>query len=339
MEIRHLRYFLAVVDEGGVNRAAEALHVAQPSLSQALRKFESMQGTQLFHRIGRGLVLSPAGEALVGPARMILREVEEAESALRDIKTVRKGRVDIATLSDISTEPLSIWIGQFRAQHPEVSFRISEHDSVTSVVRTVQQGLSEVGVIPHPIGADNGLSEQFVVRQQFVLALPPALDGFPDGPVTVSGLAELPLVMGASGDSTASHIIDHLRHNGIEPRIAVEAPHRGALMRIVAANGGAAIVPLRIAVETARHRGIIVRELSPPLTRELGMIRRHSRMTEAASAFLHYSQKLLQQWYGSLERHSAQGLDLVSAGSQTVSAIDRNIRRRRVPVPKPLTDQ
>jgi LysR family nitrogen assimilation transcriptional regulator len=71
-----LRYFLTIAEEGSVTRAATRLHVAQPSLSQALRAFERELGVQLCHRVGRGLRLSQAGEALIGPARQILRATD-----------------------------------------------------------------------------------------------------------------------------------------------------------------------------------------------------------------------------------------------------------------------
>jgi DNA-binding transcriptional LysR family regulator len=75
MDDRRLRYFLTVVEEGSVTSAARRLHVAQPSLSQALRALESELGAELFHRVGRGLRLSAAGEALIGPARQALRAI------------------------------------------------------------------------------------------------------------------------------------------------------------------------------------------------------------------------------------------------------------------------
>ena len=85
MDDRRLRYFISVVDEGGVTRAAERLHVAQPSLSQALRVFEDELGVKLFDRVGRGLRLTSAGEALVGPARQILRSIDDARNAVSGV--------------------------------------------------------------------------------------------------------------------------------------------------------------------------------------------------------------------------------------------------------------
>lgn len=327
MELRHLRYFLAVVDEGGVNKAASALHVAQPSLSQALRKFEKSLGTQLFHRVGRGLVLSPAGEALVGPARIILRDVADAENAVTDVRAARRGRVDVATLSDVSTEPLSSWIAQFRTRHPGVTFRVSEHETVASIVQAVHQGSSEIGMLPLPIGTGSGLVERFVVRQQFVAVLPPGSPHDAPGPIAATDLRDTPLVMGEPEGATAAYIGAYLRDNGVEPMIAVEVPQGGAVMPIVVLGGGAAIVPLRLAVE-ARAHGAVVRELDPPLTRTLGMIHRAGRVSETTVEFLSVADELLKQWYGSLERHRAEGASLVDAATLTTDAIHRRARAR-----------
>ncbi|GAA5114151.1 LysR family transcriptional regulator [Pseudonocardia adelaidensis] len=89
MDLRQLEYFLAVVEHGGVHRAA-ALHVAQPSLSQSLRRLERDLQADLFHRVGRGLVLAPAGEALIGPARQMLAL---PRAGLRPADRARDGRV------------------------------------------------------------------------------------------------------------------------------------------------------------------------------------------------------------------------------------------------------
>ena len=82
MDIRQLKFFLAVVDHNGFSRAAAHLLVAQPSLSQAIASFERELGMPLFHRIGRGVVLSEAGSALVGPARVVLRDLDEAKAIM-----------------------------------------------------------------------------------------------------------------------------------------------------------------------------------------------------------------------------------------------------------------
>src|SRR5271165_1022449 len=98
MNERRLRAFLAVVDEGTVTAAAERLHVAQPSLSQTLRALERELATELFHRVGRGLVLSSAGRELVGPARAALRALEQARAAVADVTGVEAGSLELTAL-------------------------------------------------------------------------------------------------------------------------------------------------------------------------------------------------------------------------------------------------
>ena len=98
MDVRQLTYFLAVVDHGGFTRAAEQLLIAQPSLSQTIKGLERELGVPLFHRIGRRVVLSEAGEELVGPARVVVRDLEAARSAVDDLRGVRSGRLDVVAM-------------------------------------------------------------------------------------------------------------------------------------------------------------------------------------------------------------------------------------------------
>ena len=118
VEIRQLEYFLAVVDHGGITRAASVLHISQPSLSQAIRGLERELRITLFHRVGRGLVLSPSGEALVGPARHAIRSVEQAADLMHQLQRLEGGRVDICALPSLGSEPVAAWVGYLRRQHP-----------------------------------------------------------------------------------------------------------------------------------------------------------------------------------------------------------------------------
>ena len=129
MDERRLRYFLAIIDEGSITGAAKRLHVAQPSLSQALRAFEVELGVELFHRVGRGLRLSGAGEALVGSARQILRSIDEARDAIAGVVDLRTGTLDIAALATLAVDPMAPLIGRFRERYPGVQVRVYEPET------------------------------------------------------------------------------------------------------------------------------------------------------------------------------------------------------------------
>ncbi|MEE2058579.1 LysR family transcriptional regulator [Rhodococcus artemisiae] len=326
MDLRQMEYFLAVVDNGGVNRAAAALRVAQPSLSQAVRKLEKDLGTELFHRVGRGLVLAPAGEALVGPARMILRDAEAAANAVRSAGRPSGGRIDIAAISDMSTDPLSVWVARFRARNHDVQFRIDERDDAADVIDLVRSGACELGFLPMPI-AGGDLVTADLVRQNFVLVCPPGTDALWPDPVPADALAGVPFVMSERGTATRDYLDETLRLRGVEPRIVVEVPQRGAVLPIVMAGGGAAIIPLRIALEAHRHNGV-VRELSPHLSRQLGVVHRPGRMTAAARAFLDFSRRSFEMWLQNLEAHRAAGHSLFDSALLSMQEADRRVRER-----------
>src|SRR3954454_16136903 len=105
MELRQLEYVLAVVDEGGFTRAADASHVSQPSLSQGIRSLERELGVELFHRLGRSVRLTAAGEALLDPARQIMRQVETIKAAAAQVAGTSAGHLDLVALPTLAVDP------------------------------------------------------------------------------------------------------------------------------------------------------------------------------------------------------------------------------------------
>ncbi|MFW0796817.1 LysR family transcriptional regulator [Gordonia sp. CPCC 205515] len=326
MDMRQLEYFLAVVEHGGVNRAAAALRVAQPSLSQAIRKLEKDLGTELFHRVGRGLVLAPAGEALVGPSRLILREAEAAENTVRSVGQGRRGRIDIATISDISTDPLSVWVARFRSEVPDVRFHIEERDDTADVVDLVRSGACEVGFAALPFTGTE-LSTEELVEQHFVLVCPPGTDAYWPDPTPIEALSGVPFVMGERGTTTRDYIESALGAHGVEPRVVIEVPQRGALLPMVMAGGGAAIASLRTAIDT-RHRGGVIRELSPGLSRRLGMVHRPGRLTATTAEFLSFARGSINLWTDGIATNKQLGHSLVAAAELNAQAADERLCAR-----------
>lgn len=325
LDLRQLEYFLAVVEHGGVHRAARALHVAQPSLSQALRKLEKDLGAELFHRVGRGLVLASAGDALVGPARTILREVESARNAVRDVTAVRGGTIEIAAQSDLSADPLSVWVARFRTVYPEVRFRIDEREEPGDVAALVRSGACELGILSAPL-PNAELVGEVLVDQRLVLACPPGTEPQWSDPVSIASLSNVPFVLGEKGTAGRDFVETALREHGVEPTVVVEVRQRAAVLPIVQAGGGVAVLPLRIAVE-AMHRGVVVRELAPSLTRGIGVLHRASPLTPAAQTFLAHAKQSLREWLGAVDRRTKVGDTLVGAAAATVAAMDRNVRQ------------
>jgi len=283
MDERRLRYFLAVVDHGSVTAAAQRLHVAQPSLSQALRAFESELGVQLFRRIGRGLRLSTAGEALVGPARHILRAIDEARNAITGVLELQTGTLEIAALATLAVDPMAGLIGRFRASHPGVEVRVLEPESVDRVSALVREGACELGAAHLPLSRDK-LSAHALGEQELQFVLPPQADA-DEGPLGVRELARTPLVVSPPGTSTRMLLEQALATIGATPNIAVQTAAREAIVPLVLAGAGAALLPAPLAAE-ARRRGATVRSARPKIMRTVGLIHREGPLSAAARAFL-----------------------------------------------------
>ncbi len=150
MDARRLRYFLAVVDQGGINRAAETLLIAQPSLSQSISALERELGVPLFHRVGRRLVLSNAGETLVGPARVVLRDLEDAKASVDALKGLRAGRVDLITMPSPGIEPLTTILTSFSRTYPSVTVNAEAAFTPEEVLHAVRTGVCEIGILGSP---------------------------------------------------------------------------------------------------------------------------------------------------------------------------------------------
>jgi len=284
MDERRLRYFLAVVDEGSVTRAAARLHVAQPSLSQALRALENELGVELFHRVGRGLRLSAAGEALIGPGRQTVRAFEEARTAISGVLDLEAGTLEIAALATLAVDPLAPLVGRFRAAHPGVEVRMIEAETTDGIHRLVRDGRCELGAaqLSAPTA---GLDMQSLGDQELLFVMPPQWRETRGRSLSARDLARTPLVVAPPGTSTRMLLEQALAGVGVAPQIAVETAAREAIIPLVLAGAGAALLPAPIARE-AERRGAVVRAARPSISRPIGLIHRQGALSAAAQTFM-----------------------------------------------------
>jgi LysR family carnitine catabolism transcriptional activator len=284
MDERRLKYFLAVVEEGGVTKAASHLRVAQPSLSQTLRALEAELGVELFHRAGRGLRLSAAGAALVGPAREVLNAIDAARVAVGEVVEVLAGTLQIAALATLAVDPLAGLIGGFRRAYPGVGVRVREPDTAAGLGTMVREGVCELGLAHLPLPRE-GLRTRELGRQELLFVLPAdtALPG--TGALAAATLRDIPLVVSPSGTSTRMLLEQALEAVGVTPRIAVEAGAREAIVPLVLAGAGAALLPAPLAREAGR-RGAVVRAARPSIVRRIGLVHRAGQLSPAARAFV-----------------------------------------------------
>jgi LysR family transcriptional regulator, carnitine catabolism transcriptional activator len=283
MDRRQLEYFLAIVATGGFTSASRRLRVAQPSLSQAIRALERDLGTPLFDRLGRGVGLTAAGEALVRPAKQVLRDFATARASVESVLGLTGGRLDIVALTTLAVDPLAALIGRFRADHERVDVRVTDPEHDDAVTGMVLTGECELGLAEAPGG--EGLEHLRLRDQEFYAVFPPGSGIEPDQPIEVAALASRPLVSTPEGTAMRTLVDRELSRCGTTPRVAVETTHRAAIVPLVLAGAGATLLPPRLA-EDAAARGAVVVPTTPRLRHGAVMMWRSGQLSPAAQAFV-----------------------------------------------------
>jgi LysR family nitrogen assimilation transcriptional regulator len=282
MELRQLEYVLAVIDHGGVTRAAEALHVAQPTLSQGVRTLERELGVELFERIGRGVRLSVAGRAFEPAARRAVRDADDARLAATEVLGLRAGRLTVIALPTLVVEPLVRWIGAFRGAYPGITVHVHHAEEADAVPARVGDGRADLGLgdVDPPSA---GLHVEHAFDQDLVAICPPGFDVADEVPLR--RLASLPIVVTPPGTSTRRLVDAAFEEFGRKPEVAVEVDQREAILPLVLAGAGISFVPRRIG-EQARAAGAVVARTRPMLRRRVGLIRRDGIPGPIAAAFV-----------------------------------------------------
>jgi LysR family transcriptional regulator, carnitine catabolism transcriptional activator len=283
MDLRRLRIFLAVVDHGGMTRAAEAEFVSQPSVSQAIRELEHELGAALFARVGRGVILTPAGEALVGPARQTLRDVETGRAAVAAVAGLESGRLDVGALPTLAVDPVAPLVGAFRMAHPGVRVALADPDDADALGGLVASGACEIGLTVAP-ATTPGLRTRTLGTQDLLAVLPPGVHTAAL-PLPVAELARFPLVAAPLGTATRDQLEEAFAAAGVTPAIAVVAAQREAIPPLVLAGAGATLFPRPLAEQAARL-GASVTPLRPHLSRPVYLLHRAGPLSPAAEAFL-----------------------------------------------------
>lgn len=153
MDIRKLVYFLTIVEEGNISRAAEKLHIAQPPLSQQLKLLEEELGMVLIERNTRKMHITDAGRLLQNRAKQIIELMDKTVKELRDLKEGLQGTLSIGTISSAGEMLLSVKIQRFHQKYPGVDFHIRD-GGTSEILELIKSGVVEIGIIRTPINQD-----------------------------------------------------------------------------------------------------------------------------------------------------------------------------------------
>ena len=193
IELRHLRYFIAVAEELHFGRAADRLHMAQPPLSQQIRQLEAELGFQLFHRTKRSVELTEAGQVFLKDCRKIFRQLDQAVRTGQQASRGELGQLAIAFVSSAAYNILPPILQAFRAAMPQV--RLELHELTTDQqVRWMQDGRIDVGFVRPPV-EDEQLQLMTIFREPLVVALPIAHPLAEQPQVSLAALASEPFIL------------------------------------------------------------------------------------------------------------------------------------------------
>jgi DNA-binding transcriptional LysR family regulator len=266
MELRQLAYFLAVARDESFTSAARRLHVAQPGISQQIRRLEAELGQRLFDRSNTPIRLTPAGHAFLPHARDALNAAETARAALAQLQGVISGRVSLGTIPGIPHLDLAGLLATFHASHPRVEVTLREEHPVPLIehLRRDDYDAAIVG-LSHPDPPD-GLSIQLISVEPLVLVTAPHHRLADRTPVAVSQLRDETFVTLTRGSSLRTHLEDACDAAGFPARIALETSDVHLLSDLVARGLGITIVPRSIAELGATRHALRLIDIQPSIT-------------------------------------------------------------------------
>jgi DNA-binding transcriptional LysR family regulator len=289
VQLDQIRYFLAVSRHLSFTRAAEALPLSQPSLTNQIRKLERELGVPLFERTTRRVRLTPAGEDFVQAAQQILNLVETAQMEMQEFSGLKRGRVLIGTIPTVGAFSLPPLLAQFHRQFSGIELAIQEEGSDVLLQLLLDEAL-DLAIITaaeaHPTGA---LGRQSLVVDEMVVLLPPNHHLSSRAAVTLAELKDEQFVLFKPGYGLRRVVQDACAEAGFTPVIAFETSQRETIYGMVQEGLGITLLP-RSGIHHAGYTWHLVPLDPPNVTRELSLAwkstRRQSEATKAFREFL-----------------------------------------------------
>lgn len=261
MDIRQLRYFLAIAEAGSVTKASEMLHVAQPALSLQLANLEAHLGTRLFDRFSRGVKLTTSGQLLLEHAKTILRDVENATRSVRCASERIQGRVSVGFPTTVSTSFLGAFLHEIHTNLPGVLLHLAQLSTARLRDMLTDGALDMAILMDTPEHAS--VSIQPLLIENFCLVSPHDMP--PDGDtIDWKDLTRLPLLLSSRGSQLRFLVDETARRQGDQLIVRAELDSARLLLVGVHAGLGYAILPRSYLIPGGDASDLLVRKIVNP---------------------------------------------------------------------------
>jgi DNA-binding transcriptional LysR family regulator len=295
MELRQLRYLVALAEEGSFTRAAANEHIAQPAMSQQIRRLENELGLALVERTTRRVALTEAGELLVVRCRRILAELESADAELQALRGVHTGHVTIGAMHTMGPVDLSLVLALFRERHPDVRFTVREQTSeeMAEMLRVDELDLAFLSVTERVESRGLGLHQ--LVSEELVVLLPPDHRLARRAELRMAELDGEVFISFREGARLRELLMAAGREAGFEPHVPLESNEPQRVRRLVSRGLGVAILP-RSDAEGFGADVAVVSLTRPSLRRDITIAwREGKRLSPAAAEFLDLARETFAQ--------------------------------------------
>ena len=288
MDLNALKVFLAVAQERSFSRAAAKVHRTQPAVSQAVRRLEAELGEELFDRSSKAGTLTEAGRMLQNYGQRLVRLAEETESAVRELRDLKRGRVLVGA-NEAAVHTLLPLLAKFRQRYPDVATDVRRVPARQIAVE-VQQGSLDFGALTfHP--SEEGLLEVPVGSDELVLLVPPSHELAGRRQVSMEEVAREPVVAHNDPSPARERVLRLFEQKHIPLRMVISLPSLDGIKRAVELKLGVALLPRRCAItEIASGHLVGIPVAGVSRRRQVMLVCRRAHRSHAAEAFLEVAQ-------------------------------------------------
>ncbi len=307
MDLRHLRYFIAVAESGQMTRAAHELGIQQPPLSQQIRALEAALGTVLFRRHPKGVALTDSGRLLLGEARRIIADVSALEAQMARVAKGLVGTLSVGFTSSAAAHAFTpVTLREYRGRYPDVEVVLSEHNAA-EITEAVAARRLHCGFLRVPVAQPPGVLFETLLTEPVVVAVPidhrlarmPATRRAPVAPLDLHD-ENLILVRRPGAPGLYANLLALCESAGARPKSIAEVERMMTSLNLVAAGAGVTVVPA--SMQGAHPHAIAYRpfrrdvRLDAPIT----LVSHEGELNRSATMFMALARSIAQGWKSSV---------------------------------------